>query len=178
MGGRVIYSSQSMAWRDRDHRETISGTKELANAISLLRPQHKHTVTCGDQHGVDTCYLTCLDQTHSPPPALVVCPSQSHMPQSQGWRPPTPEDRYKSHQHHISDLHHLQGLSSSGSGGRSHFTSRPAHTLVKCATLSQRPNTAPQQAKRASTDNWTEEEVVRTQQQGTCNTHRRDSMKP
>jgi len=37
-GGRVIYSSQNMAWRGRYHGETPPGTRELAGTISLPSP--------------------------------------------------------------------------------------------------------------------------------------------
>ena len=35
MGGRVIYSSQSMARRDRGHGDIPSGTKQLVGPLSL-----------------------------------------------------------------------------------------------------------------------------------------------
>jgi len=38
------FSTQSMAWRDREHGETPPGTKELAGIIPSPGPQHLATL--------------------------------------------------------------------------------------------------------------------------------------
>ena len=41
MGADSASSFHSMAWRDRDHKGTSLGTRELIVAMSLPTPQHK-----------------------------------------------------------------------------------------------------------------------------------------
>ena len=51
---------------ERQHLQRhLSGTKELASAISLPTLQHKHRVTCWHQKSADTGCLICLHPLHS-----------------------------------------------------------------------------------------------------------------
>lgn len=50
----------------------------------------------------------------------------------------------------------MQGLGSGGGGNRCHWISRPEHTYLKLTTVSPGTKHCPQQARRASTYDWSE----------------------
>ena len=174
----MIHSSQIMAQKGRDNRETSPGTKELAGAISLPYPQQKHTVTCRNQCITDTHYLTGLHQglPHSTNFGRPTLPSHACLsPHTAG--PFSQKTGTNCTNTSSPDLHILWDLSSSRSScaGRSHFTSRPVHTLLKCTPPLLGAKHCPQQAKTASAGNWTEKKGGC--QDSTAGTHRRHSLK-
>lgn len=64
--GEIIYSSQLAFLRDSMHRDSFPWRKELAGAISLPCPHHKHRAICGKQHSINTGCLTYLYQAPHP----------------------------------------------------------------------------------------------------------------
>ena len=93
--GEVICSSQRVPQRGRIHRETSSGTNELASPFPFL-PLCKNRGACRKQHSSNTHYLTCLNQDLSPYPTFWwKHPFQSCLLHSQHGGPLPQEDQPK-----------------------------------------------------------------------------------
>ena len=115
--------------RETGTRETPPGTREVTGTIFLSHPQHKQWPPMGISSTLTLFMKLACTKPRLPHASrdlffLVTLASVLAL-----WAP-SPEDWHKPCQHHISDPRVLKDLSTSGSRGRTHSSSRPLHILL------------------------------------------------
>lgn len=137
--GKVSYLLISEhAQRGRNCEEILPGKKgAVSHQFPLLPPTPAYTVTCGNQCGTQTHYLTCLYQLLTLRHLSVDMPCPVNLSSFLAlWPPLTQKTSTNSTNIPSSDPCILENLSFGGSCSRCHFTSKPVHTLLKCPSLS------------------------------------------